>query len=81
MTGFLLWDNEVKAYRLPDENAVSMNWDESCMPVLNEVKAAVDEEGWFPKLATMWTQESSYASSGLTDVRVEHLIFIKSLCK
>jgi hypothetical protein len=80
MTGFLVWNDRVKAYTPPDEHTSMMHWDASCVPVLEEIKAALDRDEWFPRLITLWTQESSSAANGLTDVRVEHLMFIKSLC-
>jgi len=71
----------VKAYRPPAKEQSPFVWNSSCQQPLDEIRTVIDGETWLPKLLALWTQESNFAGGGVTDVRGEHLVFVKSLCK
>ena len=79
-TGFMVWSDRVKGYKPPYETSSPFSWDPVCTPALEAIKQAVDEEPWLRKLSSLWAQESNGAANTTTDVRFEHLAFIKSLC-
>lgn len=76
----MVWADSVKGYLPPHEMNSSFSWDPSCEPTLEAIRQAVDEESWLHKLSSLWAQESNGAATTTTDVRSEHLAFIKSLC-
>lgn len=79
-TGFIVWNDTVKGYLPPDKVASPFSWDPSCAPTLEVIKQSLDEESWLRTLASLWAQESNGAANATTDVRSDHLSFIKSLC-
>jgi proteasome activator subunit 4 len=79
-TGFLVWSDNVKAYLPPHDVTSPFSWDPSCAPALEAIRQAMDEEPWLRKLASLWAQESNGAANTTTDVRSDHISFIKSLC-
>ncbi|KAF8527908.1 ARM repeat-containing protein [Hysterangium stoloniferum] len=80
-TGFLVWSKDVKAYRPPGETGPTFVWESSSASVLKVLRQAIDESSWLEKLSSLWAQESSTAGNGTTDVRSDHIAFIKSLYK
>ncbi|KAF8587289.1 ARM repeat-containing protein [Ramaria rubella] len=80
-TGFMVWADRVKGYMPPDEMNSPFSWDPSCALALETIRKAIDEESWLPKLALLWAQESNGAANVTTDVRSDHIAFIKSLFK
>jgi hypothetical protein len=76
----MVWSDNMKGYLPPHETASPFSWDLSCTSTLETIRRAVDEESWLRKLASLWAQESNGAANTTTDVRSEHIAFIKSLC-
>jgi proteasome activator subunit 4 len=76
----MVWSDSVKGYLQPDDTASPFSWDASCAPTLDAIRQAIDQETWLPKLAALWAQESNGAANTTTDVRSDHVSFIKSLC-
>ena len=79
-TGFMVWADNVKGYMPSPESTSPFSWEPGCTPALDAIRQAIDEESWLHKLASLWAQESNGAADTTTDVRSEHIAFIKSLC-
>lgn len=75
-----MWSKNVKVYIPPPESGSPFNWSEATLPALEVIQESLDDQNWFMRLATLWSQESGATTSGTTDVRSDHLVLIKSLC-
>ncbi|GJJ09464.1 hypothetical protein Clacol_003687 [Clathrus columnatus] len=67
-TGFLVWARDVKAYSFPPETDSPFQWNDASLPALKEIQENLDDQKWFMRLVTLWSQESSTAANGTTDM-------------
>ena len=77
-SGFLLWQQELKAYLKVPEGDSLIVWEQASQPVLETLGGLLDSGEIYSQVVNLWAQESSQ-SEGKPDVRNDHVQFIKSL--
>ncbi|CCM01635.1 uncharacterized protein FIBRA_03696 [Fibroporia radiculosa] len=79
-TGFVMWSSTVKGYRVVREDELPLSWESASTPVLGSMSAVLREDGFFPSLAALWSQESSKQNTAPV-LRADNIVFMKSLAK
>lgn len=78
-TGFLLWAPSVKGYKFVGDTS-ALSWESPSQPSLRAISELMMKDGYFQKLATLWSQESG-RSGGNVDLRGDNVAYIKTLGK
>ncbi|KAG9009627.1 hypothetical protein FRB90_008255, partial [Tulasnella sp. 427] len=79
--GFLTWPKVAKAYRPPPSTRSVLVWDSDSQAGLKAIQDSLNEQ-WVQKYTTLNSQEGSKAATASTvDLRLENVIFLKSLFK
>ena len=80
-TGFLVWDNKVKAYRARNEDTPFPDWEEGSKAALAAIDNVLSRPGIFKELIQLWSQETDHRAGSALDleVRKDNVTFMKTL--
>ncbi|KAL0578024.1 Proteasome activator BLM10 [Marasmius crinis-equi] len=76
-TGFVSWKPVLKGYLPPTEETI-IKWEPDSSASLQKVEELINADGFYDKLAGLWSQESSKANSTM-ELRSDNVLLIKSL--
>ncbi|KIY51336.1 hypothetical protein FISHEDRAFT_37321 [Fistulina hepatica ATCC 64428] len=77
-SGFLLWTPTVKGF---SGSGQSLDWHGASRPCIEAIKAVVSQEGYVHSVSALMAQESNRNGGVVKDLRLENVLFIKSLAK
>ncbi|KAG8953343.1 hypothetical protein FRC04_002753 [Tulasnella sp. 424] len=79
--GFLTWSKVAKAYRPPPRTGSVLVWSSDTQPSLRAIRGVINDQ-WIQKFIILNSQEGAKAATASSvDLRLENVIFLKSLFK
>ncbi|KAG8934508.1 hypothetical protein FRC01_002240 [Tulasnella sp. 417] len=79
--GFFTWSNLAKGYRPPPRTGSVLVWASDTQPSLQAIRSVIDQQ-WIQKFIILNSQEGAKAATASSvDLRLENVIFLKSLFK
>lgn len=70
----------MKAYRLPEGSSLQGVWESQSRPALQKIESLIEEQSYFPRLLSQWSQETDAKGTLNTDISLRYGIAVIFFC-